>query len=319
MRSSAHGQNAAAETISGSEPSETVPALVYVKLTLMAVFWGGTFIAGKIAARHMGPFTAAFFRFFIASLFLWLAVLRIEGRVPRPSARQVLPCMLLGLTGVFSYNLCFFKGLALIEASRAAIIIANNPIGIALFSALIFGERLTPVRLLGILVSVSGAMVVISRGDFLHILDSGVGTGELLIIGCVISWVAFSLLGKVFMKAMTPLSAVFFASVTGTLFLLPAAVSEGLVAAAVAVPWKAWLAIFYLGLFGTVLGFVWYYEGIRSIGPTKAGVFINAVPVSAIVFSYVILNEPLTGSLLIGAALVLGGIWLTNRPAVHDH
>ncbi len=304
---------------SGSESSHPVPALVYIKLMLMAVFWGGTFIAGKIAARHMGPFTAAFFRFFIASLFLWLAVLRIEGRVPKPSARQVMPCLLLGLTGVFSYNLCFFKGLALIEASRAAIIIANNPIGIALFSALFFGERLTPIRFLGILVSVSGAVVVISRGDFRHILDSGVGTGELLIIGCVISWVAFSLLGKVFMKSMTPLSAVFFASVTGTLCLLPAAVAEGLVPAALAIPWKAWLAIFYLGFFGTVLGFVWYYEGIRSIGPTKAGVFINAVPVSAIVFSYLILSEPITGSLLLGAALVLGGIWLTNRPAVPDH
>jgi drug/metabolite transporter (DMT)-like permease len=63
------------------------------------------------------------------------------------------------------------------------------------------------------------------------------------------------------------------------------------------------------------LGFVWYYEGIQRIGATKAGVFINFVPVSAIVFSFLILGEPLTGSLVAGALLVLSGVYLTNRSA----
>lgn len=287
---------------------------IYVKLVLMAIFWGGTFIAGKIAARHLGPYAAAFLRFAIASICLWVAVLRIEGRVPRPTRGQMLPCLLLGMTGVFSYNVLFFKGLALIEASRAAIIIANNPIGIALFSALIFGERLTPLRLTGILISVSGAVTVISRGNPLGLFSGGVGWGELFILGCVASWVTFSLLGKAFMKHMTPLSAVFFASVAGAVCLLPSAVADGLLTGWAAIPFPAWASLFFLGFFGTVLSFVWYYEGIRAIGATKAGVFINIVPVSAIVLSYLILDEPITRSLLAGAALVLGGIWLTNRP-----
>lgn len=300
----------ASHTITAATP------MVYIKLVLMAVFWGGTFIAGKIAARDVGPYAAAFLRFAIASLVLWAAVLRIEGRVPRPSAGQLLPCLLLGLTGVFSYNIFFFKGLKLIEAGRAAIIIANNPIGIALFSALIFGERLTSIRLAGICVSVSGAVTVISRGNPLHFIEGGVGWGELFIVGCVASWVAFSLLGKVFMKNMTPLGAIFFASVAGALCLLPPAIGDGLLSGWRDITVMVWSCLFYLGFFGTALGFVWYYEGIRAIGATKAGVFINVVPVSAILLSFIILDEPLTGSLLLGAALVLGGIWLTNRPAV---
>ncbi|MFZ7125877.1 MAG: DMT family transporter [Desulfobacterales bacterium] len=284
----------------------------YVKLVLTAVFWGGTFIAGKITTRHMGPYSAAFLRFAIASIFLWAAVIRIEGKMPRLAARQMLPCLLLGLTGVFSYNVCFFKGLRLIEAGRAAIIIANNPIAIALFSALLFRESLTPRRLLGISISVFGAVTVISRGDYLHLLGGGVGWGELFILGCVASWVAFTLLGKVFIKEMTPLSSIFLASAVGALCLLPAALAEGLAAQAASIGMPGWASLFYLGFFGTVLGFVWYYEGIQAIGPMKAGVFINFVPVSAILLGFLILGEAITPSLLLGAALVLAGVWLTN-------
>ncbi|MCP3952575.1 MAG: DMT family transporter, partial [Desulfobacterales bacterium] len=74
-----------------------------------------------------------------------------------------------------------------------------------------------------------------------------------------------------------------------------------------------WTSIIYLGLFGTVIGFVWYYEGIRQIGALRAGLFINFVPVSAITLAYLILAEPITLSLLMGAGLVLTGVYLTNR------
>jgi drug/metabolite transporter (DMT)-like permease len=76
------------------------------------------------------------------------------------------------------------------------------------------------------------------------------------------------------------------------------------------------LALFYLGFFGTVLGFVWYYQGIQHIGAIKASVFINFVPISAIVLSFFILREPLTGSLLLGTAMVLVGVYLTNRESL---
>ncbi|MDJ0720886.1 MAG: DMT family transporter [Desulfobacterales bacterium] len=291
---------------------------VYLKLLGMAVIWGGTFIAGKLAAQNVGPYSAAFLRFAIASLFLLLAAWKIEGRLPAIRPQQLLPVLLLGLTGVLAYNVFFFKGLKLIEAGRAAIIIANNPIGIALFSALIFRERLTPMRLAGIGLSISGAVVVITRGSWAALGGGTVGPGELFILGCVASWVTFSLLGKALLKEMSPLSSILYASLSGTLCLALPAWQEGLPAAWPAFTRTDWLALFYLGFFGTVLGFVWYYEGIQRIGATKAGIFINFVPVSAIVFSFLILGEPLTASLLVGTLLVLSGVYLTNRPSAAD-
>lgn len=290
-----------------------VRAVVYIKLLLMAVFWGGTFIAGKVAAQRVGPFSAAFLRFAIASVFLGLTALRLEGRLPTLRRHQLLPVFLLGMTGVFAYNVFFFKGLKLIEAGRAAIIIANNPICIALFSALLFRERLSPLRLAGILISISGALVVISRGDW-HMIGSGaVGPGELFILGCVASWVAFSLIGKVLLTELSPLASVLYAALSGALCLAVLAWQEGILTDWPTYTLADWVSLFYLGFFGTVLGFVWYYQGIQRIGPTKAGVFINFVPISAILFSFFILHEPLTLSLLFGTVLVLSGVYLTNR------
>jgi len=287
--------------------------IVYLKLVLTAVFWGGTFVAGRIVARELGPFSAAFLRFLTASVCLIFFTWRAEGRIPLPEKRLFPYLALLGLTGVFSYNVFFFMGLERIEASRASLIIANNPVFITLFSALLFRDRLRPLAVLGILLSVTGAAVVISRGDLNYVLQGGVGLGELFIFCCVLSWVAYSLVGKVVLATLSPLAAVTWASLIGMAFLALPACLEGLPHRMFDYEAASWVGILYLGVFGTVLGFVWYYRGIREIGPARASQFINLVPVSAILLAAVILDEPLSLSLLTGAALVLTGITLTNR------
>jgi len=287
-------------------------ATVYLKLLGMALFWGGTFIAGRVIARDVGPYAAAFLRFLIASTFLFVVLLKEERKLPPITRGQVLPLILLGLTGVFAYNVFFFKGLKLIEAGRAAVIIANNPILIALFSALLFKERLTLIKTIGILLSVTGAVLAISRGNPASLLQGGLGWGEVFIGACVLSWVTFSLLGKTVMAGLSPLTSVTYSAAIGAAALFIPACYDGLLQGLMHYGWSAWIGVFYLGFFGTVLGFVWYYEGIQAIGPTKAGLFINFVPISAIILAFIILDEPLTISLIGGAVLVSTGVYLTN-------
>jgi drug/metabolite transporter (DMT)-like permease len=88
---------------------------VYVKLLLAAIF-GGTFIAGRVVAKDVGPFSAAFLRFAIATVFLLLFTWKTEGTLPIPMRRQIIHVILLGMTGIFSYNIFFFKGLKIINA-----------------------------------------------------------------------------------------------------------------------------------------------------------------------------------------------------------
>ncbi len=289
-------------------------AATYFKLLLMAFFWGGTFIAGRVLAQSVGPFSGAFLRFAVASVCLAAIMLKMERHPARPCGRHLVLLLLMGLSGIFAYNVFFLKGLKLIEAGRASIIIANNPIGIALMAAVFFGERLNFLKVAGIIVSVAGAITVITRGEASALLTGGFGRGELYILGCVASWVAYSLLGKLVMARLSPLAAVTFSSVAGTVLLLPAALMDGLLDAG-RYPLTAWASIVYLGFFGTVLGFVWYYQGIQRIGPVRAGLFINFVPVFAVLLSVLLLGEPLSLSLVAGAALVCTGVCLTTLGA----
>ena len=287
--------------------------ITYIKLLLMAIFWGGTFVAGRSLAQTVGPFAAAFFRFAVASIFLVILLRRSEGRLTWPAKDQIIPVLLLGLTGALLYNYFFLKGLKLIEAGRASVIIANNPIFIALFSAFLFKERLNTLKIIGIIISVAGAVIVISRGRIFEIFQGGLGLGEIYILGCVVSWVAFSLIGKAVMNNLSPLQSVTYSSVAGTLLLSVPAIMESGLSFLNYSPGE-WILIFYLGFFGTVLGFLWYYQGIQKIVPTRAGLFINFVPISGIILAFIFLGEQITPSLLIGTVMVSLGVYLTNRP-----
>ena len=130
---------------------------------------------------------------------------------------------------------------------------------------------------------------------------------------CVASWVAYSLIGKVIMKDLSPLHAVTYSCLIGTLALFFPAWREGIYEQVMTYTAIDWTGIFYLGFFGTVLGFLGYYEGIQVIGPSRAAVLINFVPVSGVLLGWLLLDESINLSLLTGAALVIGGVYLTNQ------
>lgn len=306
-----------------SEISAKPRALLYLKLVLTAVFWGGTFVAGRIVSREAGPFSASFLRFTLASVFLLgflLKSIRRESTLRETARRESLSdaktlflLLLLGLTGVFAYNVFFFSGLKTITASRASLIVAANPAFIALFSALLFNEKLGFTRAAGIFISIAGAAVVISEGSLSAVLQGRLGVGELYILGCVASWVSYSLLGKKALRNVSPLTSVTCACVIGTLCLMAPALNEGILSQIAAYSISVWLGIFFIGFFGTALGFIWYYEGILAIGASRAGIFINIVPVSSVLMAFFLLNESIDTSVLLGAGLVITGVYITNR------
>lgn len=287
----------------------------YLRLVLSAVFWGGTFVAGRQLAPLIEPLAAATLRFALASVLLLGWLYWQLGRFPRLSLRQGAAIVLLGSSGVVAYNLFFFTGLQSVGAGRAALIIALNPVMIALASAWLLREALNIRQGLGIALSVTGALVVIGRGDLASLLAGGVGRGELLLLGCVASWVLYTLLGKRLLRSLSPLVAVTYSSVAGTLILGLALAWRGGVATATLTQVPVWVNVGYLAVFGTVLAFVWFYQGVHTLGAARAGQFINLVPVSGVCFGAWLLGETVTPSLPVGGALVLGGLWLTNRPA----
>jgi drug/metabolite transporter (DMT)-like permease len=288
--------------------------MTYLLLIATTFLWGGTFIAGRLIAGDIPPFSASFLRFAIAALAM-LPILAVSEGIPAlPNRRQLGPIILLGLTGIFSYNAFFFTGLSRIGASRAALIIATTPLCIMLVSTVLYREPLSLLKSIGILLSLTGALLVISNGHPSLLISGGFGIGELSLLGCVISWTAYTFIGKRILATMHPLACVFYAILAGTLLLAIPALVEGLPALLPAIDTLGWTSLAYLGIGGTSLGFSWYYLGIKRIGPSRAGVFINLVPVFALLQSWLLLSETLKPIVLAGGILVCLGVYLANRP-----
>jgi drug/metabolite transporter (DMT)-like permease len=290
------------------------PRLLYLRLVLTMVFWGGTFVAGRVLSAEVSAHTAAAARFCLASVILLALLYRRDGNLPRLDFGQWRAMLLLGLSGVFAYNLFFFKGLQSVDAGRGALITGSIPAVVTLSAVLFLGERFSLSRMAGIGLAVCGALVVISRGDPLLLLHGGIGRGELFMLGCVLSWTVYSLVGKVMLRRVSPLTAVTCSCTIGAILLSVVALAGGGLQELATLSTRGVFALLYLALFGTAIGFTWFYQGVQAIGAARAALFVNLVPVNGVLLGILLLGETPDLSLWLGGGLVVAGLFLINRP-----
>jgi len=275
--------------------------------------WGGTWIAGRVVAQELtAPLAVPAFRFLLAGLVLAGVALASEGRIPRPQTGSEWGIVTgLAVTGIFIYALCFFYGLKYITAGRGALVVALNPVLIAL-AAWFFGqERMTPRKLAGVVIAMTGCLTVVGNGDPLALLQGAVGTGEWLILGCALCWTAYTFIGRGATKTLSPLAATLWASLLGALLLgITALVQGGNELAEWS--WRVWASVLFLAIGGTALAFTWFADGVKQLGAARASIFINLVPVFAVLQAAVLLNERLGLAVLTGGLLVIAGVWLTS-------
>ncbi|PIB66914.1 DMT family transporter [Pseudomonas sp. 2822-17] len=297
--------------------SPTSDRLTYCKLAAVTMIWGGTFVAGRYLADQVNPLLAASLRFILASLALLLFMAFARVRLARPSPRQFAQLTVLGFFGIFFYNLCFFYGLQYINASRASLIVALNPAVIGLASWLLFKEHLSCTKVAGIALCLAGAAaVIVSRNPGL--MQAGVDSwrGDLLILGCVAAWGIYSLASRGLNASLGPLQTVTWSVLLGTVMLTATTAVSGsfTVEALTSLGLSQLLSLLYLGVLGSALAYIGYYDGIRRIGPTRSGVFIALNPLTAVLCGALLLGEQLTLPMLIGGAVILSGIYLCNKP-----
>ncbi|WP_288997850.1 DMT family transporter [uncultured Psychrobacter sp.] len=289
---------------------------IYFKLVLVALLWGGTFIAGRLLAESLSPLMSAIGRFGLAVFILILLTIKLEGRLPKLSLRQVAITFTLGLTGIFTYNLFFFTALSEMPASRTALFVAFNPIATAVLVSLLYREKISFQKLLGIFVAVLGALTVISNGHLLTVIQDisqAFGHGEFSMLCAVISWAIYTVVGRKALLGLSPLVSTTYAAIWGLLLLLMMWLFSPNVQVLSELNWKVCAAIGYLAIFGTVIPFIWYYQGIKKIGAAQTSVFTNFVPLFGVLLGALLLNEQISSSMLLSGALVITGVVLTNR------
>lgn len=288
-------------------------AAVYVRLALVAVAWGGTFIAGRSLAG-VAPMFSASLRFLLASVVLSLFLVVSGKGFRRVTAGQALVVSLLGFCGIFSYSFFFFSGLQHISASRAALIVALNPAVMALIAYIFYRERVSALKMLGIALCFGGVALVVGGGDAQG-AESGSGwLGEALIGGCVLSWSAYSVFCKSVVRQLGPLHTVTYSIYAGTLMLAAYTACTGALDFAAVARFSSGeaLSLLYLGVIGSAVAYIWYYDGIQKIGVSRAGVFIALNPLAAVLFGAALLGEQMTLATLLGGALIITGIVVEN-------
>lgn len=298
-------------------PTKPSDVPVYLKLAAVTMIWGGTFVAGRFLGGSLSPLFAASLRFLLASIALLLFVWLAQVQLLRPSLRQWLQLALLGFFGIFFYNLCFFYGLHYINASRASLIVALNPAVIGLASWLLLKERLGRAKVAGIAICIAGAsIVIVSRNPQLLATNADAWIGDLLIFGCVLSWGVYSLFSRELNQTLGPVQTVTYSILLGTAMLWATSALRGelSVDTLVSLGPQQWLSLMYLGVLGSALAYIGYYDGIRKIGATRSGVFIALNPLTAVILGALLLGEQLTLTMCLGGGLILTGIYLCNKP-----
>jgi drug/metabolite transporter (DMT)-like permease len=289
---------------------------VYIQLCIVAILWGGTFVAGRFIQNEIPSLLSATLRFLLGTIaFLILLSLPKVGW-KKITVQQFWPILLLGFAGVFLYHLFFFYGLQLIPASRAALIVSLNPAMIAFLSFLIWREKITIQKSYGIALSIIGAIMVLLSHTNMQDTSSSI-IGDLAIFGCVITWGIYTVAGKNTIKSIGALHTVAYSIFVGTILLFTAS----LISPSVSIEHISLLtqsdilSLLYLGILGSALAYVWYYQGIDQIGAANAGTFIALNPLTAVIAGYLLLNESISPSIILGSIFIVIGIILTNRPS----
>lgn len=146
--------------------------------------------------------------------------------------------------------------------------------------------------------------------------DADAWIGDLLILGCVLGWGIYSLFSKELNQSLGPVQTVTYSILLGTamLWLTSAIRGELNLTALTSLGLQQWLSLLYLGVLGSALAYIGYYDGIRKIGATRSGVFIALNPLTAVIFGALLLGEQLTPAMYLGGGLILAGIYLCNKP-----
>lgn len=288
-------------------------ATIYFVLLLVPLFWGGAFGATKHVLSELPPLTASAVRFLLAGLLLagWLTIRREwEWAAIK---ENWLGLTGLGLSGVLGYNYFFAVGLQYASAITGALVVVINPVTTAIIAVLFLGEKWSARLGLGIVISLTGVLTVITQGNYAALAGLSLNYGECLLFGAVASWSSYTLLGKVVMKRVGASLATTVSTLIGTAFLMLISLREAAWGRLPQVSGQVMAELVYLAVFATVLAFILFNVGISRIGASKASAYINLMPVNAMLIAWAVYGETVTAMHLAGMVLVVTGVALTTR------
>jgi len=278
-----------------------------------AVSWGASFVAIKVALRTLSPLPLVWLRFGLGVGVLSLFVMRESEKDPL-SFREWLLVGLLGFLGVPFHHLVQSTGLKTAQAATSAWIISSMPVFIALLGALFLGERMGRRRVLGLALAAAGVLLVVTRGDPVRLRMTDPGSfGDLLVLLSALNWAVFTVASRGFLARHRPAPMMFRVMASGWLMTTILFLASGEWSPIAGLDAGGWAAVLFLGVFCSGLAYVFWYDALKNLPASRAGVLMYLNPASATVVAVAGLGEPLSVSVVTGALLITLGVWQVNR------
>ena len=288
--------------------------LAYLLLTLSVLFWAGNFIVGKFATLfEVPPLTLNVLRW----LSVWLILMpftykEIYNNLPDIKKKWFV-ISFMGLITISTFNSVVYFALNHTQVINAVLVLAAIPAATIVFSSLMNVEKTNIFQLIGLILSIIGIGSIISNGDIQKIISLNFNKGDVWMLVCVITWALYSTLLKKHKFKFSQFTLIQLMVSAGLLFLIPQLFYEKSIGLELNFN-KAFLAIlFYVVVFPAIAAYYCWQKGVEIIGPNRASMFIQLMPLFSAVMAVIIFREKFELYHFAGAIFIVSGIYLSNK------
>ncbi|MED4730017.1 DMT family transporter [Aneurinibacillus migulanus] len=286
----------------------------YALLVLANLLWDGNFVIGRAIAESLPPYTLSFLRWCTA-LLVFLPFAWPNVRKEWPIVRKHMPTVIfMALTGVAGFNTLLYIALHYTTSINASLVNSSTPIVICILSFFMLRERLNKNQTVGIILSLAGVLFILSKGSLATLFAFSFNIGDLLVIAALICWSIYSVLVKRYTGILPGYSTFLICIIIGIGILFPFFIYEAFITH-VPITWSfgSLLTVLYTGIFASIVAFISWNSAVSQVGPGKAGIFLNLIPVFASVFAILFIDERLTWYQAAGGIFVVLGVYISTR------
>ena len=286
----------------------------YIFLLFATLFWSGNFIVGKAASLfEIPPFTLNFYRW----LFAWLILAPFTFKEIIEKKRYVLEniklIIILGITSITLFNSIVYYSLNFTNVISGVLMISTIPVMIIFFSWIFKIEKTNIYQISGVIFSLLGVMVIITKAKLSLLLNLNFNKGDIWMVVAMFSWAIYSALLKKKKHELSQIALLQTIITMGLIFLLPIYIVEMKMGYLATLNLPFVLTLTYVVLFPGLASFLFWIKGIAIIGANRSGIFLHLMPIFSALMAMIIFKEKFMFFHLIGAVLILIGILLSNK------
>ena len=288
-----------------------LPVFPYLLLAAAVLMWAGNWVLGRALRFDAPPVAMAFWRWLIALVIL----LPVAYPYLRTQWRSIVASWKilgwLALLATVCQHVPIYIGLRDTTATNAALLNATSPIMILVLSRMLVGERLLAAQALGVAISLAGVVTIIARGDVMALALLHLNPGDIWVLLGTAAWATYTVCLRWRPAGLHPLAMLWMVAAIGVVAMLPLYAWELALGRTVHLTFAAVAGIVYMGVFATVVAYVFWNRAVQQVGPGRAGPFMYLMLVYTPLLAIVFLDERLYFYHLVGCALILGGLYLT--------